>query len=228
MLVKRLRHALGALHRDRSGLALLEFALVLPIVAPIGLYAIELSNFGITQLKLSQATLTLADNASRAGVDTNLATQELREVDVNDVFQGLRLESGSLDLAKNGRITLSSLEPTTANIGGQWIHWQRCLGLKRGAGYDSTYGSQGAGGSFFSFFFGMGEPGEKVIAPPNSAVMFVEINYDYTPLITNYFIGNTKLHQIASFIVRDNRDFDKGVTNPSPAATSMTCNKYTT
>ncbi len=214
-----------SLRRDRQGLAMLEFALTLPILVPVGLYSIELANFGITQMKVSQLALVLADNASRVGADTSLQTQELREVDMNDVLQGARLQGQAMGITQTGRITVSSIETTSS--GDQYIHWQRCVGLKRGANWDSSYGNEGDGKSASYSFTGMGPTGAKVIAPPGSGVIFVEINYDYRPLVSNYFIGETRLHHIASFIVRDKRDFGKGITNPSPAAPRMTCDKYT-
>lgn len=210
--------------RDRRGLAMLEFGLSLPLVVPIGLYGIEISNYALVQTKLSQITLTLADNASRAGLDTSLNTQELREFDVDDVFQGARLQADKLNLGAQGRITLSSLEVNSS--GGQYIHWQRCLGAKSGVGYESSYGKEGDGASTTTFA-GMGETGAKVTAPAGSAVIFVELNYDYEPLVTDYMIGDKKLKFVASFIVRDNRDLSKGVTNPLPASPSMTCNLHT-
>lgn len=210
---------------DRRGVAMLEFALALPVVLPIGLYAVELCNFGIAQLRLSQSTLALADNISRVGVDTNMATQQLREADINEVVEGLRQQAKSLSLTANGRVTISSLE--TKN-GAQWIHWQRCVGTKSGPGYDSSFGLAGDGGTSGSGFTGMGIGGTKVVAPNNSAVIFVEINYDYQPLISPYFLGTRKLQQTASFIVRDNRELATGITNPAPTVQDpLTCNRYT-
>ncbi|MEH3039501.1 MAG: pilus assembly protein [Sphingomonas paucimobilis] len=222
----RYRNWLRALRRDRRGVALMEFALSLPVVLPIGLYAVELSNFGVQQLRLSQATLTLSDNISRVGVDTNMATQQLREVDVNEVIDGLRRQTTNLALTTNGRVTISSLEKKN---GAQWIHWQRCVGLKRGAGYDSSFGRTDDGGAAGSSFRGMGNPAEPVTAPDGAAVIFVEINYDYQPLISPYFLGTRKLQQTASYIVRDNRELASGVTDPEPKAEErMTCDRYTT
>lgn len=221
----RLIDALRRLCRDRRGLAMLEFGLALPIVLPIGLYGIEISNYALAQMKLSQVALTLADNASRAGADTSMNTQELREFDIDDVLQGVRLQGANLDIATRGRITISSLEVNSK--GGQWIHWQRCLGSKSGTGWNSTYGNEGDGIDSTTFP-GMGEPGAKVTAPAGSAVIFVEINYDYQPLFSQYLVGSTKLKSIASFIVRDNRDLSKGVTNPLPVSPSMICTLHTT
>ena len=211
---------LRRLRRDTRGLAMLEFALSLPLVVPIGMYGIEISNYALTQMRLSQITLALADNASRVGADTSLNTQELREFDVGEVFQGVLLQGDTLDIGTNGRITLSSLEMNAG--GGQYIHWQRCIGEKEGAGWDSSYGNEGDGKDTTTFA-GMGEPRAKVTAPAGSAVMFVELNYQYQPLISDYMIGSRNLKFIASFIVRDNRDLSKGVTNPEPAWSPMIC-----
>jgi hypothetical protein len=217
--------SLRRLFRDRHGVAMLEFALALPIVLPIGLYAIELSNFGICQLRLSQSTLALADNISRVGVDTTQATQQLREADINEVIEGMRQQAKGLSLTANGRVTISSLE--TKN-GAQWIHWQRCVGVKSGTGYDSSFGREGDGGTSGSSFTGMGSGGTKVTAPNNAAVIFVEVNYDYQPLISPYFLGARKLRQTASFIVRDNRELATGIRNDVPqVALSFTCDRYT-
>lgn len=219
-----LNQFLTRLRRDRRAVAMLEFGLALPVMLPIGLYGIEISNYSLTQTRLSQIALTLADNASRVGVDNALNMQELREFDVNDILQGVRLQGQNLNIGAQGRVTLSSLEVNAS--GGQYIHWQRCLGLKSGAGYDSSYGVEGDGKDTTTFA-GMGETGAKVTAPTGSAVMFVEVNYDYKPLFSAYLVGPTKTRFVASFIVRDDRDLSKGVTNPSPAETEMKCDKHT-
>lgn len=210
--------------RDRRGVAMLEFALALPIIVPIGLYGVELSNFGLQQIRLSQAAMTLADNISRVGADTSLATQQLREVDINEVIDGLRQQTAGLQLTTHGRVTISSIEMRN---GAQWIHWQRCVGLQSGPGYDSSFGHEDEGGTSGTSFRGMGNPSQPVTAPANASVIFVEINYDYTPLITRYFVGQRKLQQVASFIARDNRDLVAGITDPAPSASvRMTCDRY--
>ena len=221
---RRLGRFARRLARHKSGTAMMEFALSLPLVLPLGLFGIEMSNYALAELKLSQIALTLSDNASRVGVDSGLSSQDLREVDINDIFQGARLQGGGMDITTNGRITISSLEVNAD--GGQWVRWQRCAGVPAGAGFDSSYGTQGDGASGTSFT-GMGETGAKVTAPADSAVMFVEINYTYTPLITGYFVGDTALKATASMIVRDNRNLDREVTDPSPGATHMTCDLHT-
>ncbi len=221
----RARRLSARLRRDTSALALTEFAFALPILLTIGMFGVEESNIALTNLRVSQYALALADNASRVGVASSSAStvQQLREVDINDVLQGTRLQGANIKLTTYGRVTLSSLERNSS--GGQWIHWQRCIGLKTGTGYDSTYGVAGAGATGTALV-GMGDSGSEVKAPASSGVMFVEINYDYQPLFTN-LLGTRKLHYIASFIVRDNRDFTQ-VYNPSPAATASSCSLHAT
>lgn len=231
---------LRALRRDRSGLALLEFALSLPLVLGIGCYGVELGNLALLNMKVSQIALNLADNASRVGA-SGLTLQQLREVDVNDVLQAARYQGTSINLTTNGRIILTSLENVkqdydTAPV--QRIHWQRCLGMKSGADYDSHYGTTTvAAGSTATQANkgtddadGMGPTGSLVTAPPDSAVMFVEINYLTRPLFGTFLTTPARIQYIASFIVRDRRDFSQ-LFNPVPAvatASKSTCNLYTT
>jgi len=225
------------LRRNTSGVAMLEFAFGAPIVLLIGAYGIETANLALLNLKVSQIALNLADNASRVGTwGSNLSTQQLREVDVNDVMKAAAYQGGGINLATNGRIILSSLENVqqsydTAPV--QRIHWQRCYGLKSGTGFDSTYGttttaagttatSANAGTTAAS---GMGDTGAKVNAPSGAGLMFVEINYQTQPLFGSWLMKPAILHYTASYIVRDNRDFSQ-IYNPSPAATRSTCNLY--
>lgn len=224
--------SLRSLRNDRSGLALIEFAYSLPLVLMLGVLGIETANLAVTNMRVSQIALNLADNASRVGERTALATQQLREVDINDVLQAVRLQGENLELTQRGRITLSSLEAD--NGGTQRIHWQRCIGRRSGLEFDSRYGtaptSAGTqpGPSFAGTVMtdGMGPEGRKVEAPPNAGVMFVEVNYEYEPIIDIYGIVPGHIHYTASFIVRDNRDFSQ-VFNPSPTAQRATCDLYT-
>lgn len=228
--------AIRRLRRDRRGLALTEFALTAPLIITIGGYGIELSNLAITNMRVSQIALNLADHASRVGLTSTLTTTQLRETDINDVLSATQIDGAGIKLTTHGRITLSSLENIrqsydTAAV--QRIHWQRCVGLKSGAGYDSTYGttSTTAGSSAAATHAGtaqasgMGKTGFKVSAPEGSGIMFVEVNYAYQPLFGSLFVPTQTISYVASFIVRDKRDYSM-IYNPAPAATRNTCTRY--
>lgn len=232
------RRFLSDLAANRRGVALLEFAFAMPLVMTLGLYAVETSNLAMMNLRVNQLALNLADNAARVGLHNADNREELREIDLNDVLTGARLQGETWEVAKRGRITLSSLEE---HDGEQLIHWQRCIGLKNGADYDSHYGKAKPTDGLRSHDptkrdytdgvdldkIGMGPAGDEVTAPKDSGVMFVEINYEYKPIVSARWLpaGSMRIHYVASLIVRDRRIFEK-VHNPNPAATPMTCDKY--
>ena len=228
----RFRRWLSTFRRDRSGVALIEFAIAMPVVLGVGCYGVETANLALANLRISQIALNLADNASRVGSMQSDNSSQLREVDINDALVAARLQGEKWNLTTRGRITLSSLEE---HDGKQYIHWQRCLGTKTGSSYESSYGTTTAsagtapGNSYAgTVVTGMGPTGAKVTAPPDSGVMFVEINYDYQPVISSAWLpgGVTRIGYIASFVVRDRRVFDQ-VYNPQPAAQRYTCDRFT-
>jgi hypothetical protein len=179
----------------------------------LGLYGIDMANLALTHMRVSQIALNLADNASRVGSSSTLALQQLREVDIEDVFQAAKNQGKGIELETKGRVILSSLEKD--KDGNQRIHWQRCFGSKTGAAFESHYGkaTDTAGNSPANVGTtatnGMGPTGAKVNAPTNnSGVMFVEINYEYTSLFPG-FVSSSTIGYVASFIVRDPRDFSQ-------------------
>lgn len=224
---------LSALVEDRRGLALLEFAFSLPLVLGVGLYGVETANLALANLRVSQIALNLADNASRVGLMQSNNTSQLREIDMNDVLTAARVQGSPWDLTTRGRIIVSSLEEKN---GQQIIHWQRCLGTKNGTDYDSHYGTTTATDGTDTTAAndgtvttgGMGPTGGKVTAPPDSGVMFVEINYLYKPVVSTAWLpgGSARIQYVASFVVRDRRVFTQ-IYNPSPEATRYTCTRYT-
>lgn len=208
---------LKRLRRDQSGVALIEFAYSLPFLSILGLGGVELANYSITHMRVSQIAVSLADNASRAKQEIVAGVPRMREYDVNDAFAAAQLQSGGLDIQTNGRLILSSLETNTD--GGQWIHWQRCFGAK--TAYKSSYGKQGDGATGTSVT-GMGPAGDRVAAESGYAIMFVEVVYDYRPLIFDRFIGSQPIRKISAMYVRDDRDLTQ-IYNPSPTATVNSC-----
>jgi hypothetical protein len=208
-----LRRLLG----DASGVALIEFAYSLPFMTILGLGGVEVANYSITHMRVSQIAVSLADNASRAKEEIVSGVPHMREYDVNEAFQAAELQSANLDIANNGRLILSSLEVNSS--GGQWIHWQRCFGAK--TGYKSSYGKEGDG-AIGTSFKGMGPTGRVLKAEKDYAIMFVEVVYDYQPLLFGRFIPDAPIRKTAAMYVRDDRDLTQ-IYNPSPAAPVRSC-----
>ncbi|HWJ71437.1 MAG TPA: TadE family protein [Sphingobium sp.] len=202
---------LRRLLRHASGVAAVEFALTAPIILTMFLGGAELTNFAITRMRVSQIALHVADNASRIGANSLLTAPQISEMQINDLFLGANLQAGTLDLKTRGRVILSSFEAVASPNPSRKFHirWQRCYGDKP---WLSQYGK--AGDTQLS---NIGPTGQKVTAPDDTAVMFVEVAYDYKPLIAGRFMGSTMIHDIAAMTVRDQRDYEgpdtKGIYN---------------
>lgn len=190
------------LGRDGTGLALTEFALSLPILLIMMSFGIELANFVFTTKRIGDLAVLVADNASRMGTrSAGLSIRQISEAEINDVFIGAQLQSNIGNFAENGRIILSSLQLNAD--GGQWIAWQRCFGQN---GAEPAYGDEGEGASGTSFA-GMGPSDDnQVQASAGTAVMVVEIHYDYEPVVPIMSLPARRISGMAAFKVRENRD----------------------
>lgn len=208
---------LTGLARNRSGIAMTEFALGAPLVLMAGLWGTETANFALVNMKVGQITVQIADNASRVGDLSTLQNRRVYEGDINDVLYGAQLQGGKLELYRHGRVIISSLQVDPS--GQQAIRWQRCRGALNA---ESSYGAEGERRAN-----GMGPPGEEVMALPDDPVIFVEVRYTYQPLISERFLAQTEITSIASFMVRDDRDttqlYQRDPGSPDPV---QRCNSY--
>lgn len=218
----RIVRLLSKIRRDQRGLALIEFAYSLPIFTGLGMFGIETAYFAVTTMKVSQAALNLADNASRMGQTiTGTASPTINESGVIDVMAGVKLQTDAIDLLEHGRVVLTSLE--VQPDGQQFIHWQRCKGgYDKGADRDSKYlDDADEDGDPDPTFAGMGAAGQQVQAVDGSAVMFVEIEFKYQPLFQNLFLGERIIRQEAAFNIRDDRNLGAGLFNDADADDSI-------
>ncbi len=221
-ILHRLRRAARRLARGDRATVLIEMAFCIPLLVLLGFGGLEMANLTLVNTQISQIGLNTADNASRIAAGSNLAQPQVREVDINEVFGGADKQAGNLDLKARGRIILSSLEQNKQ--GGQWIHWQRCYGDMNVA---SAFGPQGTGATGTDFK-GMGPKGREVTAASGTAVMFVEVIYQYRPLLYGKWLGPRTIRSAAAYNIREPRDLTgptggDGVYNPSPAATKSAC-----
>lgn len=223
------------LRKDRSGLALVEFAVSLPFFMGLAVAGIETANYAATTMQVNQIVVHVADNAARMGANSLLSAKRVSEIDINDVFTGARHEGRGLTLdgfhpyldpgtnqvvsRGNARIFLSSVEPvanpnTTSKFR---IRWQRCSGP--GTHYEPLYGKV----STHSNVDGIGPAGRQVTAPDYGAVMFAEIHYHFRPMLDIGFSNLVEKEIVATsaMIVRDSRDFTQ-IYN-AEGVTASTC-----
>jgi hypothetical protein len=200
-LLRQLRR----LVRNTSGVSAVEFALGAPLLLTAGLWGSETANYALVNMKVGQLAVHIADNASRIGDTSTLQNRKIYESDINDVIYGAQIQGGpTIGLYDNGRVIISSLQVRPMGGGGdeeQYIHWQRCRGVKNVA---SSFGDEGDVKPD-----GMGREGNEVLAQSGDAVIFVEVNYTYQPLISANFMGSLDIISTASFTVRDDRDLSQ-------------------
>jgi len=201
---------------DRSGLALIEFALAAPLVLGMGMLGTETATLVIAHLQMSQIAMQVADNASRVGEANVLTNKKVYERDIAETLIGAEKVGDDLDLFERGRVIISSLQQNEDD--GQWIAWQRCRGAKQ---FDSTYGVEGDG-EIGTSFPGMGEPGREITASPNTAVIFVEVSYTYKSLTPFNMFEDDEINYTAAFSVRDSRD----LTQLYEGGPEARCNVY--
>jgi Flp pilus assembly protein TadG len=188
-----------SLLRDPGGVAMVEFAMVFPVLLFMGASGIELTNFFLANRRISDIAMQVSDNASRMGGQTTLANKPVSEKEINDVFMGAQMLSGGMDIGKNGRVMLSSVELN--KDGGQTIKWQRCYGAKAAA---SKFGVQGDGASGNAMTSVAG-----LTARADTAVMLVQVNYTYNPAVSFVPYKFNEIVETAAFNVRDHRDLSK-------------------
>lgn len=202
--------SLRALARHSTGAVLSEFAFCLPVLLGLGLYGAEVAHLTTVNMQVSQLALSIADNASRLGqTDNGAVTPTVTESAIDSVMEGGLRQGQSIQMEKQGRIILSSLERDEFS-GRQYIHWQRCRGkLKVASRYGDETTRNGLTGSTIQ---GVGGARANIQAPPGSAVMVAEITYKYDSLFGKMFLAQTTLRQEATFLVRDDRNLQPGVT----------------
>ena len=230
------------LRDDNSGLALVEFAVSLPFFMGLTVGGVEVANFASVTMQLNQIAIHTADNAARMGANSALSSRRVSELHISDVFEGTLREgdrvalsgahgytdpiTGVNSIRGNALIVLSSVEvtnPFNAATPRYRIRWQRCAGTADQ--YESSYGDPTSAPTSDGF----GPTGKKVKPLTDSAVMLVELQYHYEPMIVNGFsrLTSRTISQTSSMIVREQRDYAGPVGGegiwPSAGTTAATC-----
>lgn len=192
--------------RDEGGTAVVEFAMGMPLLLIAIMGGLEVANMALAHQQVNGIAKMVADTAARgrAAMDESV---------VQEIFVGAKDSNARLDFAHRGRIILSSVSNNAAN-NGQWIIWQRCTGSLNST---SKYGAQDTGKTDDTLptIGGKNVDGNQTVtgiaAPSANAIMFVEVEYTYQPLISSKFLGTPKIRSEATFVVRERTNY--GITN---------------
>jgi len=202
--------SLRRLARERSGVAMLEFALAMPIFVGLTMVGMETVNLAYASQKIGDIATLTTDQIARIRIG-------ISEADITESLDGIKSIGATLNFPANGRIIVSSIQPVVNASGAvtdQKIRWQRCSGALNVA---SSYGVAGASLGAA----GIGPTGRKIAAGPNDELIFVEVVYTYQPLISNSFLGARTLRSVTGMTVRE-----RAVNDVQTTGTAAACNVF--
>ena len=213
MLMRRGR----ALKRDESGVSLIEFALIMPIMLMAALTGLEYTNYVLARQKIERVTTSTADLFARYQIPPN-------EAQVNDLFEGVDDISKPFDVSRHGRVIVSGVIGTYDSTSGETenkIAWQRCYGDLTGR--TSNFGVQWSGSDFAA--------GPEIDLPngimleQSQMAVLVEVFYFYGTTLTGVNLGSvTRPHVFNEVsIFRTRASAYTGIT-PVPGANAQLCN----
>lgn len=236
-MTARLVRFAAALRGCTSGLALTEFAFALPILLTLSLFGIETANFAMAHLRVNNIAVMTADNAARV-------RDSIDETDIVEIFTGAKMAGSGINFAQNGRIILSDLEMSPINSARQWMRWQRCDGaLNTNPSYGRPITLTGANITngtevyqadrqtpsltpsswVLSSLINVGGSSSTITAQSGTAVMLVEVVYNYQPIIPNSFLSGRQIRYESAFNVRQRVDQTlRNVTRITPRS----CNTF--
>ncbi len=211
----------GSLRDCRSGVAFIEFAFALPVILALGLLGLETANYAMSNLRVSNIAMLTADNAARV-------RDSIDEGDIVELMTGAKMSGSNINFAQNGRIILTDLERhSTANL--QWVRWQRCDGALNYAATPATLRPMTSGGTVITngteiyntdrhtsssnpssqnkaSLTEVGTGANVISAAPGTAVMVVQVAYNYQPVIPNSFLEGRQITYVSAFNVRQRTD----------------------
>jgi hypothetical protein len=235
---RRVRAGGASLRDCTSGVALMEFAFSLPIVLALGLMGLETANYAMAHLRVSNIAMLTADNAARV-------RDSIDESDIVELFTGAKMSGANINFAQNGRIILTDLEQRSGTT--QWIRWQRCDGALSYTNPNGNWRPRTAASAAITngteiynsdritpnttspsspdatpTITSMGS-GTTIAAQAGTAVMVVEVVYNYQPIIPNSFLAGRQIRYESAFNVRQRTD---QVLKNAGRITPRSCNTF--
>ena len=165
--------------RDQQAIAVVEFALVLPVLMILFYGVVEVTRFILITQKVEKLAHSVADMTAQEHVATTAALDQVLAA-ASDIMNPYAMTN-------NGKIVISSLY-RTAGVAQASVNW-RYEGGGTLAGVTSHLGAVGATPTMptgFTF-----DERENVIA--------AEVFYRFSPLISNQFFGTVTVYRAAFY-----------------------------
>ena len=172
---------LKRLARDASGVAAVEFALVLPVLMLLYLGSVEVARYVLINHKVEKATSTVADVVSQA--------ESMQTADLQVLLGAIQDFMVPYTFGANGRVIVTSVSQDADPVtNAARVRWQYCGGGTL-TGVASQVGSVGGNAALpTGLSLRQGED-----------ILIAEIYYRFAPLVGSQIIPPTTLHKIAYF-----------------------------
>jgi Flp pilus assembly protein TadG len=173
----RFANSLKRLFGDRSGNALIETALTMPILVLIILGGVEISRYVLLHQKLDRVAASIGDLVAQA--------ETISATDVDNLFEAAKFVLKPFSLGDNGAVVVSSIGATDGDPA--TVRWRRS-----GGGTLAATSELGAVGSDATLPQGF-------TVPSGDSTIVAEVFYDYTPWLFSGVTSPSRLYHRALF-----------------------------
>lgn len=173
-----IRLQIGRFLRNAGGIAMVEFALALPVLMTLFYGAVEVTRYVLIVQKAEKLAHSVADMAAQSQTATIASLNQVMAA-ASDIMNPYAMNT-------NGRIFISSLY-RAAGATDATVNWRY-----QGGGSLSANSQLGAVGSIPSVPAGFTfDERENVIA--------AEVYYQFSPLVSSDFFGTTTIYRVAFY-----------------------------
>ena len=170
---------LQRLLRADQGLAVLEFALILPVLMSLFYGAVEITRYILITQKVEKLAFTVADVTAQS--------QTVSNASLNQVLAATSDIMSPYTMTSNGRVIISSLYRAAGATTTATVNWRY-----QGGGTLTATSALGAVGATPSMPTGFTfDERENVIA--------AEVFYQFSPLISTQFFGTKTIYRVAFY-----------------------------
>ena len=98
------RYRLSSFLKDRTGVAMTEFALLAPVLFMIAAGSFEVARYALILQKMDRITATLSDLVARAG------NESMSELEISNILDSAQYMARPFDFSDNSLIVITSVE----------------------------------------------------------------------------------------------------------------------
>ncbi len=163
MHLERLSHRLRSFRKDKEGVALVEFAILLPVLVVAYCGSVDICSMVTASRKVTQLTSSLADLTARASSVT--------AADVGNIFDAAQMVLAPYDASK-AKMTITNVVIDDKGVARVcWSSQRNSVALARGAAVTLP----------------------ASIKVPNTSVIMATASYEFTPIAGYVVTGNVTL-----------------------------------